>query len=384
MKKYIKIFVTGLLFISCTQENKNDLFTLQAIEEFLNFSIDEDTRLPKFNLWTFEENNKEYIAFPNMGKEILFYDIESKNLVKRVRYKKEGVNGVGSIINFYVTDFNHIYIQSYLLEIYVTDSAAHIRSKIKYEKTDDGVPLAMAAINTMTRNPISFIGDTMYVAQEPNRLIGSGDYVSKSPIGFVQDTTTHKITAIPLKHRLYFDNIKKVPTSTGGNRISHCFDGTNLIYSREVSDSIYKSSPNFQKRNNYLAKSRYISHPKIESVTDADLQKIVKRACELPVYGNIIYDKYRNVYYRFAFPEVEMGNERNYLDIYHNGRKQFSIIILDKDMNIVGETLFPEYTYNPYLLFIRKDGLYMSISHFKRPDFNENVLRFQKIELIKL
>lgn len=113
MKKYIKIFVTGLLFISCTQENKNDLFTLQAIEEFLNFSIDEDTRLPKFNLWTFEENNKEYIAFPNMGKEILFYDIESKNLVKRVRYKKEGVNGVGSIINFYVTDFNHIYIYNH-------------------------------------------------------------------------------------------------------------------------------------------------------------------------------------------------------------------------------------------------------------------------------
>ncbi|MEG0464812.1 MAG: hypothetical protein RR592_13220, partial [Bacteroides sp.] len=60
------------------------------------------------------------------------------------------------------------------------------------------------------------------------------------------------------------------------------------------------------------------------------------------------------------------------------------IIILDKDMNVVGETLFPEYTYNAYLLFVRKDGLYVSATHFKRPDFDENRLRFQKIELVKL
>lgn len=53
-------------------------------------------------------------------------------------------------------------------------------------------------------------------------------------------------------------------------------------------------------------------------------------------------------------------------------------------MNIVGETLFPEYTYNPNLVFIRKDGLYLSISHVKRLDFDENTLRFQKIELVEM
>lgn len=152
--------------------------------------------------------------------------------------------------------------------------------------------------------------------------------------------------------------------STGGNRISHCFDGTDLVYSREISDSIYKLSSDFQRVNGYLARSRCINRTKVESIADADLQKIVKRACELPVYGNIIYDKYRKMYYRFAFPEIELEKEKDYLNIYHNGRKRFSIIILDKDMNVVGDTLFPEYTYNPFLLFIHKDGLYLSTSHF--------------------
>lgn len=98
----------------------------------------------------------------------------------------------------------------------------------------------------------------------------------------------------------------------------------------------------------------------------------------------VSYWQNREMYYRFAFPEVKMDKERSFMDIYHNGRKQFSIIIMDKDMNVVGEKLFPEYQYNAYLLFIRKDGLYISVSHFKRPDFDENVLCFQKIELVKL
>lgn len=72
------------------------------------------------------------------------------------------------------------------------------------------------------------------------------------------------------------------------------------------------------------------------------------------------------------------------MEIYHNGRKRFSIIILDKEMNVLGETLFPDYTYNANLFFITKDGLYLSVTHFKRPDFDENVLRFQKIELQKV
>lgn len=379
----ICIFSVFVFLISCSHEIPWNSYSLQASDDFLNFEIDEDTRLPKFNLWSFEEEGKDYLAFSNMGREILFYDIGSQKLIKKIKYEREGVNGIENVISFFVTDFSHISVSSsYSLVTYVTDSTGQIRSKIEYEKTKDGIPLTIASVSTMTRNPLSFIGDSMYVAQDPNRMIGDGDYVSKSPIGFMIDKHTNQITVNPLKHHLYFDNVKKVPASTGGNRISHCFDGTDLIISREVSDSIYKLSPNFKRVSGFLAKSRYINHPKAESIADNDLQRIVKRACELPVYGSIIYDKYREVYYRFAFPEVEMEKERDYLSIYHSGRKQFSIIILDKDMKVVGETLFPEYTYNPYLLFIRKDGLYMSTSHFKRSDFDENVLRFQKIELV--
>ncbi len=56
-------------------------------------------------------------------------------------------------------------------------------------------------------------------------------------------------------------------------------------------------------------------------------------------------------------------------------------MILDNKLNVVGETFFPAYTYNPNLSFILEDGLYVSLSHIKNPDYSDDILRFQKLEL---
>ena len=47
-------------------------------------------------MFQFEEDNKEYLYFGNFQKrqyEILIYDLESKNLYKRIPLLKEGPNG---------------------------------------------------------------------------------------------------------------------------------------------------------------------------------------------------------------------------------------------------------------------------------------------------
>ena len=106
-------------------------------------------------------------------------------------------------------------------------------------------------------------------------------------------------------------------------------------------------------------------------------------ACENPNYGNLLFDKYRNVYYRIAYPETEIEKGVNGLELLHYGRKRFSIIILDKDFNIIGETLFPDYTYNSTVMFIREDGLYISDSHYLNPNYNDDLLSFRKFYLVE-
>ena len=81
-------------------------------------------------------------------------------------------------------------------------------------------------------------------------------------------------------------------------------------------------------------------------------------------------------------PNETIDEDEDLLEVIRFGIKQFSIIILDQNLKKIGEALFPEYTYVPTAYFIREDGLYLSCSHFKNPDYSDDVLCFQKIELI--
>ncbi|WP_291530360.1 DUF4221 family protein [Bacteroides sp. UBA939] len=382
MKNCFCVLFAVFFLNACTSQRKQekDLYAIRTTDDYLTFPIDVNTRLPKFILWTFEENGKGYLAFPNMSKEILFYDISSMDLVKKVEFDAEGNNGVGSVYGFQIKDFNNIYIASPMLPIiYVADTTGRVKSKIEYEEADDGTMLAPALVHTITYSPMYFIGDSLYIPQTRSYQLKGN-----SPYGVMIDLKTNHKTVTPLKFQCVVKD-EEIPRSTGGGKVSVCYNGGSFIYSSEVSDSIYELSRDFSDVKSFLAKSRYLKSPKVEVLSsDVDVEMLLKRKCELPAYGNLIYDKYRNVYYRFVFPEVELDKERSYLDIYHNGRKQFSIMVLDKDFQVVGETLFPEYSYNANIFFIREDGLYISVSHFKRPDFDENLLRFQKFELTKM
>lgn len=71
------------------------------------------------------------------------------------------------------------------------------------------------------------------------------------------------------------------------------------------------------------------------------------------------------------------------MELMGYGRKNLSIMVLDKDFNVLGETMFPDYTYNSKLMIIREDGLYISDSHYMNPDFNDDVLSFKKFDLVE-
>ena len=80
-------------------------------------------------------------------------------------------------------------------------------------------------------------------------------------------------------------------------------------------------------------------------------------------------------------PASTIEESDNYLKIIRSGKKNFSIMILDKDLNVIGETLFPDYTFNPHLWFVREEGLYISTNNEMNPNYDENQLVFKRVEL---
>ena len=91
-------------------------------------------------------------------------------------------------------------------------------------------------------------------------------------------------------------------------------------------------------------------------------------------YGCIHYDSYREVYYRLAgHPDSSIDPKEGVL------RKPMSVTILDKNFQIVGETMLPQELYLLNQCFVGPDGFHIQVE-----SEDDDIMRFKTFELLKL
>ena len=133
----------------------------------------------------------------------------------------------------------------------------------------------------------------------------------------------------------------------------------------------------------YNGKSRYLKTLRPIVGESADGFEWIGKQQQSAEYWHFMYDKYRDVYYRFAKMPCELGPGEYPLD--DPKAREFSVIVFDKDFNIIGETKFPGNKYFYKMSFVGRDGLYISENNLANPEFDEDKLVFAcfKLEDIK-
>lgn len=382
MIKYLLCLCIVVLTFSCTSTVDSNRFLLERADKILSFSVMDEVNIPQFSVFLFSEKGKEYLSFQNLPKsEILIYSIESQKIVKKMCINTEGGNSVpGGFGGYCIVDMEHIFIPSmYVSTIFVLDTAGYVKQKINYAETTDNQLLKPFMPSDGFQ--MVFIDKDLYIPQTINLRLGD-KAVEKSPIKVVLDTISNTVEALPMKFPPLISYKDFGTVGAFGAEYSCCYDEKNFIYSFYADEDLYLTSLTHRKIEKKKAKSKYIDDVTVFRSAEGNFQKMVKGQCEHASYGKILYDKYRDVYYRFAYPPCEINDySGDYVDLLRSGRKNFSIIILDNQLNVIGETTFPSYTYNSNLSFILEDGLYLSLNHIKNPDYSDDLLRFQKIEL---
>ena len=173
---------------------------------------------------TFEENGKRYLSFHNnRTTQLLFYDFDREEFLSKVTLEQEGPNGVGMLSGYYIKDFNHIYVSSFVYQgIIRVDTTGAIVQKIPYGKTDTGykvIPSYMISSHPYIL-PI-FIGDKMYITQQNNERFCPAE---KTPISVAIDTVQKKYTSLPLTFSILTEKQKK--SNDAG--FSRDYDGKNF------------------------------------------------------------------------------------------------------------------------------------------------------------
>ncbi len=373
------------LLVSCGSVER-DSYVLQPSTDSLVFLLNPQTSVFIKALFPYtDEKGNEFLTFQNdVEPQILVYDMNTQQYVKTISLDKEGADGVGIFCGYNIQSWDEIYIPCMMRnEIDVVDSEGKIRRRIQYLKTVEGKETLPIIASSFPYMPLEIINKKMYINQQcPNRRLGS-QTVEDSPVTLVLDTVANELREFSLRFPPVLPSERTRGNTLGVEFLySQTFNDTNFVYSFFFDEKIKVVSLSGDVLRTVSAKSRYLDRFDLSN-QNVDLASLPKILCQIPFYGNLIYDKYRDVYYRFVYPETEVQPDDNAMDIWQLGRTKFSIMILNKEFEVVGETLFPENTYASNHFFIREDGLYLSTSFVKNPNFSDDKLCFRRIELVK-
>ncbi len=371
------------IFLAGCKHSQANLYTLLPTEDSLVFELNPQTSNIINALFPYtDRNGQEFLTFQNDRElEILWYDIPTQKYVKTTKLQKEGNNGVGLFCGYYISSENEIYIpEIYKTVLDVVNDRGEIIRKIDYERTSLGkstIPFLCTSYKAMW-----ILNGKIFIPQTPNLALN--DVMEDSPVTLVLDTLTHSIREFDLRFPQVMSS-EEIKRNTLGVEFNYsmCYNGNDFVYSFFFDEDLYVVSLDGKIKNKVKAKSKYLKNIYDGKKTPVDMDIWAKTLCEIPMYGNLIYDKYREVYYRFVYLETELEDDDNYKDIWLLGRTKFSVMILDKDLNLLGETLFPDNTYATNLLFVREDGLYISTSFVKNPTFSDDELCFRRFNLIQ-
>ena len=357
MKTTLNLLLLVFAVLSCSgkKNNLNNKVSLYATDKMKSFNLDSDTKYNAFYLYPFSDSvGKEYLSFLNYSSnQVLFYDLKSCNFLFKINMPAEGPDGIVQPSGYYIKDLDNIYLTSYAYSgLIQVDTASHIIKRIPYGKTDSGFKFLPSYVLSSHPYTIPYsIGGRIHLMPP---LVERFCPADKTPLCVSIDTVSSQFVASEIT---YTDVLSEEELAANDTRCSRVFDGKTFIYSFYVDEDIIIADKDHKEFRRIKSASQYIKSP-VEKQKQG--VKGPQSNLEVARYGDLIYDKYRKVYYRFAYPQVELDDKINWRGKAVYGRKKFSVIILDEQFNRLGETLFPESIYNSYVFFVNKDGLYIS------------------------
>jgi hypothetical protein len=156
----------------------------------------------------------------------------------------------------------------------------------------------------------------------------------------------------------------------GGKKLVS-FMGDHRVYLAEQNSEIWTAKD---------AKSQFLDEQMPFFAKDVDRRGINEYAFSKSRYESLVYDPYRRVYYRFAYPTVTFETDEE-LRALRISPGPFVVMVLDENGDILTERRFEAGTYFPTNFFVGKRGLYISLNHPDNPDNEEIKMSFGLIQL---
>lgn len=391
--KLLYCIISLCFFVSCNNVNniveiKNDKKGTLKSQKILKVVRKREFPLDSFSaprpqfiqLYKDTAGNETLTVLSTYSKSIDVYDFKSTQFIKKISLQKTKIP-----LAFYIKNPDSIFVYddkylqlSLLNRNYDSVSGislienANIKDLSWVFKYPQYVPHSVNQI-TETSGNLFFIGQ--YIWSVPDTIVHKFKFLSlinenKNSVKFLHTYPDrlyghHYLWDDPTFTSVYFSLVPQQ------NKIVYSFPVSHDLYIYDLGsdkyDSIYGGS-------NY-ANSIISMDGKLFSKKSVPREYIYQKACTTDLYGAILYDKHRNVYYRFLRKGIPEKGPRLRWE-----NKQVSIIILDEKFNYLGETNIGDMNeYYPDNAFVSSEGL--NIEYVDANDIEEKYLKFKTFSI---
>ncbi len=382
MNRILFLTLFALLLSSCQKEYSNQSVALSASEELLTFRINENTsNISDQLVYFYDKATDQELLFSlnSILNEVQVFELNKGQLVKTLPFEVEGERGVGNISGMFIHNLDSIFLfPANGNRLYLTDGEAERIHRIDYEAPEG---YGNAQVGSRYFSAIPFLkGDRLIT-----KAMFQGNYgtikreeLSQLHLSYSIDLKTSKVQNSNHTYpNDYWSDAKKhfqYSTTASDNGVVYSLWGDHNLYFARTADGQLEAK---------TARSQYFNDEWEAIPLAGDRMDRRRYFAASAHYGNIIYDSFRSVYYRFCYPKVAIEDEGDLRDLALFPNK-FSILILDENLKVIGEEFFGADTQLVTSnFFVGKRGLYLSINHPDNPDNREDYLSFKLFELNK-
>jgi len=382
MKRYIICLILASFALSCTSKENIFNYNLHSSGNYYSIPTKGSINPYTYYLTCYEENDSAWIFYGNSNlNELIIFTYPEGLLYKRIKFERDGPQGIGGYRGVHVHNLDSIFVVSatYVDRFFLTDTSGVIKNK--YQVSD----VLNSGMHPCIKPLYNFISN---VANVHNNQINLSCYypygdenneaLPNEILDFTYDLEKDSIVSYSLYPEFSFKTARNL------SKFSRAYNDHEYIYSLDYSDNIFYKNQDGE----YITKpNKSVKSDKRLNNTDPDNRYLpiniqMKHLAENPQYYSLIFDKYRNCYYRFFYLGTKVEDIDNVQKSWEYP-EQFSIMILNDKLEIIGETIFPTKKYNPFMSFICKDGLFIAL-HIDNPLYDHDQLPFERIDLAKI
>ncbi|SFG58752.1 protein of unknown function [Algoriphagus hitonicola] len=360
--------IAAILVLSgCTQNAENVTFHEELVHQFgeQKTLIHSETRtilidslsLPFYDYFQLinRDESPYLVGFNRQSVSLDFIPLRQGDAIDHLVFADDGPNAVDAdldIIHLFSED-SIVTIQDRALRFKVLNREGKlINSYRKTIRDFKGVEMYPVSYSYLGQWPV-FLDSVWVLPVYPDLNVKKKLYYERNKFMIydpVKDEVVDEFGAYPQMYRgdNYFDVLREpnlTPTPQGTFLVTFPADPGIYEYQLDSDTVIY---------HRYEEWGRFFN----EGVDrDADLQQFVNHYISSAWFQQLIYDPFREVYYRFGKEQQDLrksdGEKNTAFDA------EWKIFLLDKDLNPMGAYSLDSKRFNPLFTFVSKEGLFI-------------------------